>query len=280
MIHGPCGNLNRSSPCMADGKCTKSFPKYFTNDTITNVDGYPTYRRRHPDNCGQSFVKNINSVDIDIDNRWVVPYSPLLSKTFNAHINVEFCSSVKSIKYICKYVNKGIDMAVFRFENTNLNAPPINKDDEITLYQIGRYVSSNEAVWRIFGFPIHERDPAVTHLAVHLENDQRLYFTSETAFDCAISPPKITLSEFFELCNRADAFGAFTRTLLYSEAPRYFTWAATKKWMPRKQGTPIDACPGLFKSNTLGRVFTVNPKQTECFYLRLLLVNITGPLSF
>ncbi|XP_055910503.1 uncharacterized protein LOC129944866 [Eupeodes corollae] len=276
MIHGPCGNLNRSSPCMADGKCTKSFPKNFTNDTITNVDGYPTY----PDNCGQSFVKNINSVDIDIDNRWVVPYSPLLSKTFNAHINVEFCSSVKSIKYICKYVNKGSDMAVFRVENTNLNAPPVNKDDEITLYQIGRYVSSNEAVWRIFGFPIHERDPAVTHLAVHLENGQRVYFTSETAFDCAISPPKTTLTEFFELCNRADAFGAFTRTLLYSEVPRYFTWAATKKWMPRKQGTPIDACPGLFKSNTLGRVFTVNPKQTECFYLRLLLVNITGPLSF
>ncbi|XP_055914722.1 uncharacterized protein LOC129947961 [Eupeodes corollae] len=130
MIHGPCGNLNRSSPCMADGKCTKSFPKNFTNDTITNVDGYPTYRRRHPDNCGQSFVKNINSVDIDIDNRWVVPNSPLLSKTFNAHINVEFCSSVKSIKYICKYVNKGSDMAVFRVENTNLNAPPVNKDDE------------------------------------------------------------------------------------------------------------------------------------------------------
>ncbi|GBP83349.1 hypothetical protein EVAR_54366_1 [Eumeta japonica] len=82
--------------------------------------------------------------DIDIDNRWVVPYSPLLSKTYNAHINVEFCSSVKSIKYICKYVHKGSDMAVFRVENT-VNAPPVNKNDEITLYQIGRYISSNEA---------------------------------------------------------------------------------------------------------------------------------------
>jgi len=77
-----------------------------------------------------------------------------------------------------------------------------------------------------------------------------------------------------------DAFDIFARTLLYSEVPRYFTWAQTKKWAPRKQGTPIDACLGLFKSNTLGRVFTVNPRQTECFYLRLLLVNVTGPLSF
>ncbi|GFS74492.1 ATP-dependent DNA helicase [Trichonephila clavipes] len=150
--------------------------------------------RRNPRNGGQSFIKNINNTDIDIDNRWVVPYSPLLSKTYNAHINVEFCSSVKSIKYICKYVHKGSDMAVFRVENTNVNAPPVNKNDEITLYQIGRYISSNEAAWRIFGFPIHERDPAVVRLAIHLEN--------------------------------------------------------------------------------------VSPRHTECFYLRLLLVNVTGPLSF
>ncbi|XP_044581535.1 uncharacterized protein LOC123263065 [Cotesia glomerata] len=234
MIHGPCGTFNRSSPCMSDGKCTKNFPKDFTNDTITNVNGYPIYRRRNPDNGGQSFIKNISNTDIDIDSRWVVPYSPLLSKTYNAHINVEFCSSVKSIKYICKYVHKGSDMAVFRVENTNVSASPVNKNDEITLYQIGRYISSNEAVWCIFGFPIHERDPAVVQLAVHLENGQRVYFTNETAIDRAINPPKTKLTEFFELCNRADDFGAFA----------------------------------------------LNPRQTECFYLRLLLVNVTGPLSF
>ncbi|GBP20921.1 hypothetical protein EVAR_80741_1 [Eumeta japonica] len=127
----------------------KNFPKDFTNDTVTNVDGYPIYRRRNPENGGQSFIKNIINTDIDIDNRWVVPYSPLLSKTYNAHINVEFCSSVES------------------------NTFAMNKNDEITLYQIGRYISSNEAAWRIFGFPIHERDPAVVQLAIHLENDIR-----------------------------------------------------------------------------------------------------------
>ncbi|XP_044586007.1 uncharacterized protein LOC123266044 [Cotesia glomerata] len=240
----------------------------------------PIYRRRNPDNGGQSFIKNISNTDIDIDNRWVVPYSPLLSKTYNAHINVEFCSSVKSIKYICKYVHKGSDMAVFRVENTNVNSPPVNKNDEITLYQIGQYISFNEAVWRIFDFSIHERNPAVVQLAVHLENGQRVYFTNETAIDRAINPPKTTLTEFFELCNRADDFGAFARTLLYSQVSRYFTWAQTKQWIPRKQGSPVDACPNLFESNALGRVFTVNPRQTECFYLRLLLVNVTGPLSF
>jgi hypothetical protein len=155
--------------------------------------------------------------------------------------------------------------------------PPLNNNDEITLYQIGRHVSFNETFWHIFGFSLHERDPAVLHLAVHLENGRRVYFMNETAIYRAINPPKTTLIEFFELCNRVDAFAL---TLLYSEVPYYFTWTPTKKWMFRKQGTPINECPGLFKSNTLGRVFTVNPRQTECFYLRLLLINVTGPLSF
>ncbi|XP_073831623.1 uncharacterized protein [Musca autumnalis] len=250
MIHGPCGELNPLSPCMSDGKCTKGFPKKFTNDTVSDVDGYPIYRRRSPDAGGHSTT---NCVDIDIDDRWVVPYSPLLSKTFNAHINVELCSSVKSIKYICKYVNKGSDMAAFRVQNAN--AHPVNTNDEIAIYQIGRYISSNEAVWRIFGFPIHERDPAVIHLAVHLENGQRVYFANETTANRAEIPPKTTLTELFLLCNNADVFGEFARTLLYSEVPRYFTWAQNKKWMPRKQGAPVAACPGLYMSNTLDRVF-------------------------
>ena len=39
-------------------------------------------------------------------------------------------------------------------------------------------------------------------------------------------------------------------------------------------------CPCLFKSNSLGREYTVNPRQIECFYLRRLLVNATVQLSF
>uniref|UniRef100_W8AK89 Uncharacterized protein n=1 Tax=Ceratitis capitata TaxID=7213 RepID=W8AK89_CERCA len=181
----------------------------------------------------------------------------------------------KSIKYICKYVHKGSDMAVFRVENTNVNAPPVNKNDEITLYQIGRYISSNEAAWRIFGFPIHERDPAVVQLAIHLENGQRVFFTNETAIDRAINPPKTTLTAFFELCNRADDFGAFARLLLYSQVPRYFTWTQTKTWMPRKQGSPVAACLNLFKSNALGDYLqsiqdTLSAFIFDCCWLMLL----------
>ena len=82
MIHGPCGALNNSCPCMKDGKCSKKYPKKFNNETQLNVNGYPSYCR--PDNGRTVRVRNL-----DLDNRWVVPYNAFLSKKFNAHINLE-----------------------------------------------------------------------------------------------------------------------------------------------------------------------------------------------
>lgn len=46
--------------------------------------------------------------------------------------------------------------------------------DEVTQYQIGRYVSSNETIWCIFSFALHEGYPTVVHLTVYLENGQRV----------------------------------------------------------------------------------------------------------
>lgn len=274
MIHGPCGSINMHSPCMDNGRCTKRFPKDLISDTITGNDGYPLYRRRSTENGGHSFKKTLRQNNVEIDNRWIVPYSPILSKTYKAHINVEFCSSVKSIKYICKYINKGSDMAVFA-------AQSVNENDEIARYQMGRYISSNEAVWRILSFPIHDRDPAVTHLAIHLENGQRVYFTDQNAAARAESPPKTTLTEFFTLCQQDTVYGRFAKTLLYSDVPTYFTWDKTGKvWKPRKKGKPVDMHPGIFSTNVLGRLYTVHPKQRDCFYLRLLLINVRGPTSF
>ncbi|XP_073821564.1 uncharacterized protein [Musca autumnalis] len=270
MIHGPCGSLNINSPCMVDGKCSKRFPRPLVAETITGNDGYPLYRRRSTSDNGRSTMVKVNQQDIEIDNSWIVPYSPLLSKTFKAHINVESCHSVKSIKYICKYVTKGSDMAVI-----GVNAE--NSNDELTQFQMGRYVSSNEALWRIYSFAIHERHPPVVHLAVHLENCQRVYFTEDNVLQRVDRPPSTTLTSFFELCQNDE----FARRLLYSEIPRYYTWnKSAKKFQRRKQGNSVAGYPNLFSTDSLGRIYTVHPKNDECFYLRLLLVNVRGPTSF
>lgn len=270
MIHGPCGDHNRESPCMIEKKCSKRYPRALLANTITGNDGYPLYRRRSAQDNGRTITLKVKNKDIVVDNSWIVPYSPLLSKTFKAHCNVEYCNSVKSIKYVCKYVTKGSDMAVF-----GISAPDAN--DEVSQYQMGRYVSSNEAVWRIFSFSIHERHPTVVHLAVHLENGQRVYFTAANAAQRAERPPATTLTSFFATC----ASDPFARTLLYSEMPRYFTWNATsKKFQRRKQGKAVPGYVNVYSTDALGRIYTIHPSNDECFYLRLLLVNVRGPTSF
>ena len=199
MVHGPCGSINPNSPCMQDGRCSKKYPKQYIVETQLGADSYPLYRRSSPDNGGQ--VSNISMriggsrVDQQIDNKWIVPYNKLLLRSMNCHCNVELCMSIKSIKYVLKYVHKGCDQAMFALWSSQV--------DEISDYQNARYVSSNEAAWRILEFPIHERDPPVQQLAVHLENGQRVYFTEDTALDRASGdPPKTTLTEFFTLCSK------------------------------------------------------------------------------
>ncbi|GBP02739.1 hypothetical protein EVAR_72886_1 [Eumeta japonica] len=63
--------------------------------------------------------------------------------------------------------------------------------------------------------------------------------------------------------------------------PRYYTWnASTKKIQRRKQGDAVLGYPGVRCTDALGHIYTVHPKNDECFYLRLLLVNVRGPISF
>ena len=209
--------------------------------------------------------------DVEIDNRWVVPFNPILLKMFQSHINVEWCHSVKSIKYICKYIHKGSDQAVFQIQKEQ------RIYDEIEAFQLGRYISSNEAAWRIFGFNIHERYPAVVHLSVHLENGQRVIFNDNNFQRQIMESPKTTLTAFFDLCKT----DSFARTLIYSDLPTYYTWnKSSKSWQRRKKGKPLDNYPGIKADDALGRVYTVHPNNSECFYLRLLLHIVRGPLSF
>ena len=48
LIHGPCGLMNPTSVCMENNKCSKEFPKEFTEETKVYENGYPAYSR--PDN--------------------------------------------------------------------------------------------------------------------------------------------------------------------------------------------------------------------------------------
>lgn len=51
--------------------------------------------------------------------------------------------------------------------------------DEIKEYLDGRYVSACEAFWRTFEFSMHDMEPAVYPLAVHLPNEQQARFPAD-----------------------------------------------------------------------------------------------------
>ena len=102
MIHGPCGLANPKSPCMDKRKCTKKFRKDFTSSISINRDGFSVYKRRDD---GRSVEKNGTL----LDNGFVVPYNAYLLIMYQAHINVEWCSQTKAIKYLFKYINKRSD---------------------------------------------------------------------------------------------------------------------------------------------------------------------------
>ena len=134
-------------------RCSKKFPKLFSLETQLPPDNYPKYKRRSPEDGGEIHRVNLgtehNPNFFDLDNSWVVPYNPVLSYRYNAHINVEIVHSTKCVKYLYKYITKGQDRSIFN----------INDADEVDTFVNARYISASEAFWRIYGFELHHRSP-------------------------------------------------------------------------------------------------------------------------
>ncbi|XP_078251661.1 uncharacterized protein LOC144591268 isoform X1 [Rhinoraja longicauda] len=263
MIHGPY--CKHTSQCWKNGRCNKRFPKPFIESTRCGDDSYPMYRRRSPDMGGFQGHQERRR-HRPITSEWVVPYNAQLLKLFQCHLNVEICSSVKSVKYVIKYTLKGSDQAVFG----------LNRDDEIIQYLTGRYIGPSEAVGSILGFTTHERHPPVIRLQVHLPEEQRVVITADAVQRVRNDDfARTTLTAFMELCSRDQ----FARTLYYTDVPRFYTWNK-KKWQRRKVGKIVEDFPGFFEVNVLGRVYTVSPRCGDLYYLRLLLHHVKGPVSF
>ena len=125
---------------MHDGKCSKKYPKRFNECTSLDNYGYPTYRRRDDG-------RTITIGGVALDNRWVVPYNPYLSRKYNAHINVEICSQIRVTKYLYKYIHKGSDRATIIIEESGQSIDAsgtkrYKEIDEVKQYFDCRYLSA------------------------------------------------------------------------------------------------------------------------------------------
>ncbi|XP_010419309.1 PREDICTED: uncharacterized protein LOC104705014 [Camelina sativa] len=87
----------------------------------------------------QDDSKKITKGKSILDNRYVVPHNLPLLKKYQAHVNVEWCCKTEAIKYLFKYVTKGVDRATIVVETASCAAVKIKADanyvDEIKNYQ-------------------------------------------------------------------------------------------------------------------------------------------------
>ena len=265
MLHGP---HTEKSPCLNKNKnvCKKNFPKQFQDQTLFKKNKYPEYKRRNNilDNYTYHF-KRSNKV-VPVDNSMVVPYNRFLLMKYNCHINIEYCASVQSIKYIFDYIHKGGDRACCKIKKMTENEDEENEVyDEINHYIDGRYLSPMEAAWRLQQFPLCGRSHTVTRLAVHTENQQRLVF-DENNVENALSNWKTTLTAWFDLNQKDD----FAKKIKYVNIPQYYNFK-NKCWIKRQK---------IRKYKAIGRLNVVSPKDSERFFLKLILNRVKGATSF
>jgi hypothetical protein len=160
---------------------------------------------------------------------------------YHAHINMEICSSISTIKYMYKYVYKGPDHVIaivkrwvdMPSQENNAQAIVTNGEwqnpDEIKAYLEGHYVSTFEASWHLFSFRMYDGTPSVTRLAVHeLGMHTVVYNDNANIFETVNNEQnyKTTRTEYFQ----ANINYPLAREVTYMDFPSVFTWTnGTKK---------------------------------------------------
>ncbi|XP_048608824.1 uncharacterized protein LOC106373596 isoform X1 [Brassica napus] len=274
MIHGPCGVINPKSLCMENNVCTKKYPRPYNENTSIDKSGYVLYHRSRNEN--EYVVKS----GANLNNTFVVPHNINILKKYEAHINVEWCNRTTAVKYLFKYIAKGVNRASAVIEKGNTattsdtmaSGEPkekvIKQRNEIQEYIEARYLSACESMWRTFAFHIHKRKPSVEKLIIHLEGEHNITIKETDNLGRVIHKPgieKTMFTEWMVLCRRSE----FARTLTYVQIPEYFVWNNNSKvWTERKKG------------KTIGRNVAVHPSAGDRYYLRILINKIKGPRSY
>ena len=178
------------------------------------------------------------------------------------------------MKYLFKYVTKGPDFSKVLFQKINGRSGTGNTSgtepvDEVAEYVQCRYICEQDAFWRIFGFSIHTKFPAVERLPVHLPDMNIVRFRAGADLTKIIDSDflrKTALTEWFVANQRF----VHARTLTYCEFPTEWTWDSDSRSWHQRGGT----------REVVGRVYYVNPALAEVYYLRTLLMIVKGAKSF
>ena len=183
---------------------------------------------------------------------------PLFTFEYNAHINIEICSTISAVKYLYKYVYKGHDRAIVEFrigDSAGSNNNKATMDvDEIVNYLEARYVSATESCYRLFGYELHANLPHVMRLALHLDHHQPVVFTGDSDLLEVLRRQRDTTLTGWFLANQKYLSA---RKLTYTNFPDEFVWNKSKReWTERLKG----------HGDMLGRVYSARPGEGERYF--------------
>ena len=153
--------------------------------------------------------------------------------------------------------------------------------DEIEEFWDARYLSAGEAAWRIMGFHVTKKEPAVTALPIHLPDattNHQYHRRSQTSTLSQLDRYFLRPSGSFNVDGNVRQFDELTYT-------EYFTLFRLAKFNPAKESHPAYY---LEQANHTGsprmhvirrsadyshvtRIRSVRPSQGELFYLRAIL---------
>ena len=282
--HHPPAHREMSKYCQREDingnrSCRFGYPQPLQPVTTIDTQGRIHYRRRN-----------------DAD-RWVVPFCLPLLRKYRCHLNFECANTSHLFQYLFKYVHKGSHeahaIAVFSLLTFSLGADytryrllagdgtePV---DEIADYWRGRYLSSGESAWRVMGFHITKKNPAVGALPVHLPSSTtfRQYNRRDNSQSSLSQLDHYFLRPIGSYTSRDGSQLSFD-DLCYSDYYRMFRLAKydeTKDGRPnyyREQANRDASTPQhvILRDHThpyITRIHSVLPSQGELFYLRTIL---------
>jgi hypothetical protein len=182
---------------------------------------------------------------------------------YQAHVNIEYCNKSNCIKYLFKYINKGVDRVTATLQKCDEECV-----DEIQQYYDCRFLSPSESIWRIFAYKIHFRWPPVFRLTFHTKGNQRVVFKDNSNLKTVLNfnNSKGTMFLAWMEANKEYHQG---RHLTYTQFPTLFTYDSDGRfWKLRKRG------------GSVGRLTHIPHGTRELYYMRLLLNVQVGCTSF
>lgn len=121
---------------------------------------------------------------------------------------------------------------------------------------------------------MHKEFPSCQRLDVHLAGDNLVYFDENDilaeVLDRTLSETTLTAWFKYKANNPDDQTAKETLYVNFCERYTFHREGHPKYWAPRRAGF----------GGTIGRMYTVSPRNIEKYHLRLLLLHVSGATSF